>query len=165
MHDAALKFVADFAAITGLETAEVTAVDIGGRETNGHARWVFRNADWTVVDAADGLGVDVVADGASWQPPELVDLVLYAEVGEHTPSNAAIIANICMMLKPGGTCVMTMAGPGREVHGLHHDDPLTPGGWYQNVQPDELEYALQAAGFSEWEVDQLGEDVRAWARR
>jgi len=164
MHDAALKFVADFAAITGLETADVVAVDIGGRETNGHARWIFRNARWTVVDAADGPGVDIVADGATWQPDQPVPLVLCTELFEHTPAMREILANIYAMLEDGGMCVMTMAGPGRAVHGLYHDDPLVPG-HYANIEPDELEFALQTAGFSEWEVDQLGEDVRAWAKK
>jgi SAM-dependent methyltransferase len=161
MHDAALEYIARF-----VDRPEVhgLAVDIGGRETNGHARWLFPDASWTVVDAADGPGVDVVADGATWQPDEPVGFVLFAEVAEHTPAWRAILANIARMLLPDGLCVMTMAGPGRAEHGLFHDDPLVPG-WYRNVEPFELDDALEQCKFGYWQVDQLGEDVRAWAQR
>jgi SAM-dependent methyltransferase len=159
MHQAALDFIAGHAS-----DAELVAVDIGGRETNGHARWLWPNASWTVVDAADGPGVDIVADGAEWQPESPVDLVLCAEVAEHTPAWREILANIITMLRLGGQLVFTAAGPGRPVHGLHHDDPLCPG-WYENIAPDELLEALHDAGFTRIEVNVLADDVRAVAWR
>ncbi len=157
MHAEALDFIRLHAT-----TDELVAVDIGGRETNGHARWLWPNATWTVVDAADGPGVDVVADGATWRPEQPVDLVLFAEVAEHTPAWVEILGNIAGMLKVGGMLVATMAGPGREVHGLFHDDPLCPG-WYQNVSSGELDAALRQAGFAWWTIDVEGCDVRAVA--
>ena len=158
MHQQALDWIARYAT-----DDVVTALDVGGRETNGHARWLWPNATWTVVDAADGRGVDVVADGATWRPDEVVDLVLNAEVAEHTPVWREIVANCAAMLKPGGEFVFTAAGPGREVHGLYHDDPLAPG-HYENIDPAELRRALTAAGFAWFVVDVAGEDVRAYAK-
>ena len=157
MHQAAIEYLAEHATDDFLE-----AIDIGGRETNGHARYLWPNAHWTVVDAVDGPGVNIVADGRTYKHLGLADLVLFAEVAEHTPFWRDIIDNIRTMLKADGMCLMTMAGPGREVHGLYHDDPNEPG-WYRNIQPHELHDALDHAGFDEWQVDQLGTDVRAWA--
>ena len=128
------------------------AVDLGGRETNGHARDVFPWVRWTVVDAVDGPGVDVVANALYYTPPVTPDLVLCAEVFEHTPYWPKIIHNAYKMLRLNGYFVCTAAGVGREVHGVNHDDPDQPG-WYQNILGDELKVALEAAGFCYVEVE------------
>lgn len=164
MHAEALDYIASCATALSLRDFGDTAIDIGGRETNGHARYLFPKAQWIVVDAVDGPGVDVVADGREYQPLFRVGLVLFAEVAEHTPFWREILVNIStIMLKPGGHCIMTMAGPGRAPHGLFHDDPNQPG-YYANILPAELDQTLDHTMFSEWYIDQLGEDVRAWAR-
>lgn len=163
MHAAALDYIAACATALSLRDYADTAIDIGGRETNGHARYLFPKAQWIVVDAVDGPGVDVVADGREYQPLFAVGLVLFAEVAEHTPFWDEILFNIRKMLKPGGHCIMTMAGPGRAPHGLFHDDPNRPG-HYANIKPKDLGVVLNTAAFEEWYIDQLGEDVRAWAR-
>lgn len=133
-------------------TRHVTAVDLGGRDTSGNGRHLWPNADWTVVDCTDEdsfAPVDVVADAATWQPPDLVELVLCSEVAEHTPVWALIVENASRMLAPGGMFVFTAAGPGRPAHGQtgdtrfrHADDSLVPG-WYRNIEPVELEAVMR----------------------
>lgn len=145
------------------------ALDLGGRETNGHARDVFGpNFEWTVVDAVDGPGVDIVADAATFEHEDIRawDLVMCAEVFEHTPRWPLIVHNAHRLLWKGALFITTMAGPGREVHGVNHDDPDQPG-WYQNVSRHELAIALAAAGFSEFEVEYNPEshDTYGWARK
>lgn len=154
MHPAAYDYVGRYA------TREpIQVVEVGSRDVNYSIRPLFPNARYWGIDAQDGPMVDEVADGAVWQPPEPVDLVVCAEVFEHTPSWRDIAANIYRMLRPGGRAVFTMAGPGRPAHGLNVDDPLHPG-WYRNIETVELEEALDAAGFVGVQVEQLGDDVR-----
>lgn len=147
----------------------VVAVDLGGRDTSGNGRHLWPNARWTVVDCTDedSFGpVDVVADAATWQPPEPVDLVVCSEVAEHTPVWALIVANAARMLAPGGMFVFTAAGPGREPHGQtgdtrfrHADDSLVPG-WYRNIEPVELETVVSTV-FSRSEFGREAQSVFA----
>src|SRR5690606_20140172 len=103
---------------------------------------------------------------ATWQPDNLVDLVICSEVAEHTPVWALIVANASTMLKPGGMFVFTAAGPGREPHGQtgdtrfrHADDSLVPG-WYRNIEPVELAAVMNTV-FVNCQFDQVGESVFA----
>lgn len=142
----------------------LVAVDLGGRETNGHARDVFTGVSWDVVDAVDGAGVSIVANAVYWQPSAPVELVLCAEVFEHTPYWPQIIHNAWKMLVSNGYFVCTAAGPGRAIHGVNHDDPDRPG-WYKNITPDELAAALCAAGFCyvDVTVNEESHDVYGYA--
>lgn len=158
MHPAAYDYVARHAT-----DDPITVVEVGARDVNYTIRPHFPNAAYHGIDAQPGPCVDEVADGATWQPPAPVDLVVCAEVFEHTPDWRNIAANIATMLRPGGRAVFTMAGPGRPPHGVNIDDPLHPG-WYANIEPAELEAALVAAGFVDVEVDQLADDTRGTAR-
>lgn len=158
MHPAAYDYVARYATD---DTIDV--VEIGSRDVNFTVRPLFPNARYHGIDAQPGPQVDEVADGATWQPPAPVDLVVCAEVFEHTPDWRNIVANIPAMLRPGGRAVFTMAGPGRPAHGVNIDDPLSPG-HYANIEPAELEAAMAAAGFVGIEVDQAADDTRGAAR-
>lgn len=156
MHQEAYDYVARFASDDPLNV-----VEIGGRDVNGTVRSHFPAASWYAIDAQPGgPEVDEVADGAAWQPPTPVDLVVCTEVFEHTPDWRRIVTNIATMLAPGGRTILTMAGPGRPAHGVNIDDPLCPG-WYANIDPDDLADAMHAAGLVAVEVDQQGDDVRA----
>lgn len=147
----------------------IKAIDLGGRDTSGNGRHLWPNAHWTVVDCTDEDSfdvVDVVADAATWTPPEPVDLVVCSEVAEHTPVWALIVANASRMLVPGGMFVFTAAGPGRPPHGQtgdtrfrHADDSLVPG-WYRNIEPVELE-AVMGTVFGRCEFGQEGQSVFA----
>ncbi len=154
MHPAAYDYVGRYAT-----DRTIDVIEIGSRDVNYNIRPHFPNARYWGVDAQDGPMVDEIADGATWQPPAPVDLVVCAEVFEHTPAWRDIVGNIAAMLRPGGRAVFTMAGPGRPEHGLNIDDPLHPG-WYRNIEPDELREALDAAGFCGVRVDQAGDDTR-----
>lgn len=168
MHLEAKAFIARIANELDIGDQMMHALDLGGRETNGHARDVFGdNIDWLVIDAVDGPGVDIVADAATWDGDNrLFDLILCAEVFEHTPRWPLIIHNAGNLLWAGAPFIVTMAGPGREVHGLNHDDPDQPG-WYENIEPRWLAIALQAAGFNDIHVEPNydSHDVYGWARQ
>lgn len=138
MHAEAFAYVARWAT----EEA-VSVVEIGARHTWGpRLRPLFPNATYVGIDPVAGDDVDVVANGATWQPDKPVDVVICAEVFEHTPRWEDIVVNAAAMLKPGGRVIFTCAGPGRAVHGVNDDDPDRPG-WYANVHFSDLVAAMR----------------------
>lgn len=158
MHKEAAQWVGRFASPDPLRV-----LDIGGRDINGSAMEHFPNADKTVLDIAPGPGVDVVADAATWIPDREYDMVIAAEVFEHTASWPEICKTAFAALRPGGEFVVTCAGPGRAPHSGHDGRGVRPGEYYGNVDPAYLGIALRLAGFANLLIDQAGEDVRAHA--
>ncbi len=144
-------------------------LDIGGRNINGSVRDLFPNATtYTALDIAEGDGVDVVADAATWTPDREYDLVVAAEVFEHTDSWPEICRTAFDALHPGGVFIATMAGPGRPPHsGVDGGANLYPGEHYANVRPERLRAVLENIGWANIEVDQQHSpaDVRAVAVR
>lgn len=149
MHAEAYSFVSKHAT-----DAPVAVVEVGSKNVNYTIRPLFPNADYWGIDAQPGPDVDEVADGATWRPLALADVVVCCEVFEHTPNWREIVANIRHMLRPGGRAIFTCAGPGRPVHGVNIDDP-DQRGYYGNVSPDELHAALQEAGYASWFVEHV----------
>lgn len=163
MHDAVLVYVAKVVSDFDLKG---DVLDLGGRDVNGTPRHLFPYASsYTVVDAAEDDTVDIVADAAELNLAERFDTVVSTELLEHTPKGKEIVATAYRHLKDGGVFVATMAGPGRNPHGMSGATSPAPDEWYENVTPEMLDGWLAAAGFSVWQVDQLGNDVRCWARR
>lgn len=133
----------------------VTVLDLGGRSVNGSPRHLFPNATkYTVVDILPAEGVDIVADASTWEPDQQYDWVLSAECFEHTASWPGICRTAHKALKPGGTFIVTTAGPGRPPHsaidGLFR---LLPGEHYANVPGPELQRVLSECGFEDILVD------------
>jgi SAM-dependent methyltransferase len=159
MHQQAHEWVSRHA------TADaVRVLDVGGRNINGTVRDLFPGAEYTVLDIRDDVGVDVVADAATWRTKRRFDVVVCAEVFEHTPVWRDICGTAFTVLAAGGRFIATMAGPGRAVHSALDGGPsLHPDEHYGNVEPDELADVLAACGFVDVDVDQLGEDVRCAA--
>lgn len=161
MHDAAYEWIRRHAT-----TSPCTVLDVGGRDVNGSPRDLFPRADWVRLDCEPGDGVDIVADASGWTPDRLYDVVVCAEVFEHTPAWRAIISTAHAALPPGGLLIATMAGPGREPHSMVDGGPhLRPGEWYANIGTAALHLALEEAGFGGAVVEQAGTDVRCAARR
>lgn len=162
MHVAAYDYVAKVVAEHGLGGS---VLDLGGRDVNGTVRELFNPTRYVTVDIAPAPSVDIVADAADLDLDETFDVVISTECFEHTPSGPEIVATAYRHLCPGGVFVATMAGPGRAPHGASGQPIPPPGEWYRNVDSDELADWLRDAGFDEYQIDVLGEDVRCWARR
>jgi hypothetical protein len=113
-------------------------VEIGGKDINGSVRPLF-GEPYVAVDVRPGPGVDVVADGATYRPELSAAMVVCCEVLEHTPDGAAICANACAMLEPGGVFFLTAAGEGRAPHSAVDGGPLPEGEFYANVTRPMLE--------------------------
>jgi hypothetical protein len=160
VHAEAFAFIARHA------TAEPVAVlDIGGRNINGTPRPLFPAADpYRVLDIAPGPDVDVVADATVWEPDREYDVILCAEVFEHTEAWPSIVDALLWSCRPGGLLILTMAGPGRAPHSAVDGGLLRPGEFYANVEPADL-FDVLAGRWSDIEIEVLGADVRAVARR
>lgn len=163
MHPAAFGYVAEQVRARNLNYRGVRVADFGGRNVNGTTRKLFgRGATYVSVDICQGRQVDVVADAADVDLGAEFDVVVSTELLEHTPRGSEVVANAARHLRVGGVFIATMAGPGRAPHGAAGGN-LPDGEYYRNVEPDDLRSWLGAACFSEFEVDQLGDDLRCWA--
>lgn len=166
MHAAALQYATEMVAVLNLNTPQANVLDLGGRDVNGTTRHLFPDAAryWSV-DIVAGRGVDLVADASTVDLAMEFDVVITTELLEHTPKVAEIIANAYRHLRPGGVFVATMAGPGRAPHSAAGKHRIPPGEHYENIDPADLAIHLKEAGFEDFVVDQLADDVRCWARR
>jgi len=160
MHPEAHDYVADCVGGLGLRG---DVLDFGGRNINGGVRHLIASSRWVAVDIVWGDGVDIVADASTVDVGQLFDVVLSLEVFEHTDVAAGIVANAHRHLKPGGYFVATMAGMARAPHGAG-GGPVGDE-FYRNVDRELLTGWLIDAGFTKWVVDELGEDIRCWARK
>lgn len=161
MHPEAHAFVAQ--AVAGRTFTRVA--EFGSLDINGSVRDLFPGTIYSGVDLQDGPGVDVVADCTSWLPYEPVDCVVTCEALEHYEDWPAILASAHLVLKHGGTLIVTAAGPGRAPHSALDGGQLQDGEHYANVDPDDLRLALDQLGFHDIWVEQHGTDVRAVATR
>lgn len=143
MHHAAWRFVERTAAQIGPVDA---VLEIGSRNINGSVRGLFEYDRYLGVDLHAGPGVDLVADGATVEPPHPVDLVVCCEVLEHTDQAEAIVAHALDMLPSGGHLVVTCAGPNRPPHSATDGGALRPGEYYRNPTIAELGQWVTAHG-------------------
>lgn len=132
MHAEAMTWLTDQAADLG-PVAEV--IDLGGRDINGSPRHLFPGADYTVLDLHPGPGVDVVADCRDWDPEDLVEVVVAAEVLEHADDPPAVLAAAARWLRRGGTFLCTAAAEPRTPHSGLDGGPVQPGEHYANIDP------------------------------
>ena len=151
MHAEAMYFLhhhlARFATVSGIRVLE-----FGSRNINGTTRDIFLDADYYGVDIEDGEGVDEVADAAHWTRESMpaFDIVICAEVFEHTRDWPKIVESAFEALATGGVFVCTAAAPDREPHSAVNGDLLADDHteYYCNVRPDDLKEKLEAAGFT-----------------
>lgn len=133
MHPGAYGFVQRAAALV---PSRGPVYEIGSRIINGGVREIFHGRDFLGLDVAPGQGVDVVADGATYDPRPLLgppSTVVCCEVLEHTPAALDIVTQAARVLAPGGTLIVTCATDGRAPHSAVHGGPLQPGEYYANV--------------------------------
>lgn len=145
MHAAAYAFIA--AEVRTLSPRVV--LEIGSKNINGSVRPLFQASRYIGIDVAPGHGVDVVASGATYVPPEPPDVVVCCEVFEHAEEAPAICAHVASLLPAGGTFLLTMAGVGRRPHSAIDGGPLRAGEFYRNVTPDDLAEWLPASAWTE----------------
>ena len=134
MHTAARNFVRSVARFATGRVAE-----IGSRNVNGSVRYLIDARRYVGVDLREGPGVDIVADGATWDGDGYkYDAVVCCEVLEHSGSQPELCRNIMALLVPGGIAIITAATPDRQPHSGIDGGPLQDGEDYRGVTADDL---------------------------
>jgi len=160
MHLAAMEWIARFAT-----EDEVKVLDVGGRNINGTPRDLFPNADYTTVDLVEHESVDIVGDILKLDAKKLggpFDIIIYAEVAEHTEDWAAHLAHLFGLLADDGVLVITAANLERTPHSAIDGGQLRDGEFYENIDPEVLTDALYELS-DYYQIDVVGADVRAMA--
>lgn len=142
MHPEAYRFIAQTIG------QPRTVLEVGSLDINGSPRGLVLNCAWYGIDMQDGAGVDEIADAATWRSDQRFDLAICAEVLEHTPTVDEILHTIADHLQPDGRLIVTCAAPGREPHSAIDGGPVRADEFYENVTPEYLLVASQAAGFT-----------------
>jgi hypothetical protein len=143
--------------------SHLRVLDIGSLDINGSMRPIFYPfaEKYIGIDAQDGPGVDIVTDATEYLSPGYFDVIICAEVFEHTPDWKKIINNSYVNLVDGGIFIATMAGEGRYPHSAIDENPIREWEHYSNIGWWELQQALKA--FKTKEVNVLGTDTRCYA--
>jgi len=101
-------------------------------------------------DAADAAGAVALAADATRLPfaDGVFDAVIAAEILEHVPADAAALAEIARVLRPGGTAAVTVPAwlPERVCWALSREYHDVPGGHVRIFTRAELTAKLTAAG-------------------
>lgn len=141
--------------------------EIGSRNINGSVRPLFADAHYLGIDCADGPGVDVVADGATYTPPMRPQTILCCEVLEHTAAADAIVRQAAAVLAPGGLLLLTTAAEARAPHSAVDGGPLRDGEYYRNLTGTDLEQWTRDAGLEPLRIalGRDGADVYVIARK
>lgn len=163
MHDAAYAYVREAVRTTTVPDGPV--VEIGARNINGTVRDLFPGRSYVGVDDVPGDGVDVVANGAEYQPPTPPAIVVCTETLEHTSEAEAICRQVARILAPGGVFIVTAAGDGRAPHSAIDGGPLRPGEYYDNVGADQLRQWLSDFDHVRIQINPGPGDIYATAMR
>lgn len=118
-------------------------------------RALFPASDYTGLDARPGPGVDVVSLVHKYAPGTCFDVVVCTQMLEHDPHWRESLGNMVDVLKPGGSLLLTFAGPGYPEHDMK-DSPWP--GYYENRSTGD---ALDILGdrFQLTEIEERGQDV------
>ncbi len=126
MHESVMAWVPTV--LAGDMVKGATVLEVGSFNVNGSVRPIIEAMEpvkYVGVDREPGDGVDLVADAenlaetldvASW------DIVISTEMLEHVMDWAVCVAQMCEMLAPGGTLVLTTRAPGFFYHPYPRDN-------------------------------------------
>ena len=145
MHPQALAFYEENLA----PLPPMKVVEFGSCQMFGSIRSVYpQAASWLGLDIQAGPGVDLIQDAATWETDERFDLVICAEVFEHTPDWRAILGKAYEVLNESGRLVASCATNDRPPHSAFDGGPLRSGEFYRNVPEEEMRESLNWVGFT-----------------
>jgi SAM-dependent methyltransferase len=142
MHPDAYRFIAE---TIGTPTR---VLELGSLDINGSPRALVLRGDWYGIDMQDGPAVNEVADASIWRSSRRFDLVVCAEVLEHTDRIHDILATARHHLDPGGHLIVTCATHGRTPHSAIDGGTVRPDEHYANVDPIDLLHTVNTLGFT-----------------
>lgn len=150
MHTAAREY---FKKMSQDVDADVDIVEFGSLDINGGIKDLFIASKYVGIDIAPGPGVDIVSDASEWTPDMAYDLVLCAEVFEHTERWPEICANAFRSLKSGGRFIGSCASIGRGPHSAIDGGEVRFFEHYKNVSKEEMSQVLTEQGWSQINIE------------
>ena len=165
MHASAMEFIFSSFHNWKDDRTDLNVLEIGSLDINGSVRPIFKpfQLSYTGIDMQEGPSVDIVVDAAKFINFEAYDVVVCAEVFEHTPQWPQIIHNTYNNLVDGGIFIATMAGEGRYPHSAIDEKPIRDWEHYSNIGWWELKQTLTKIGFKKVDVSVSDQDTRCWA--
>ena len=142
MHPEAYRFIAETIGTPS------RVLEIGSLDINGSPRALVLNAEWYGIDMQAGRAVDEIADAATWRSDKRFDLVICAEVLEHTPAIPELVETAHRHLDTGGRLIVTCATHGREPHSAVDGGRVRAGEYYDNVDPADCYETVRDFGFT-----------------
>lgn len=121
MHGSVLGFFA-YGALQSREVTGRDVLEVGSLDVNGSIRRFVESrkpATYVGIDIVDGPGVDLVLDCdnlPSVYCDNMFDVVISAEMMEHTESWQTSMLAMVRVLRPGGVIVITTRAPGFAYH-------------------------------------------------
>lgn len=139
-------------------------LEIGSLNINGTVRdYIQPFAEKYIgIDMQEGPGVDIVHDAAKFTKPNFFDVVVCAEVFEHTPEWQTIIKKSYKNLVDSGIFIATMAGEGRPPHSALDTGAIREWEHYANIGEWQLKQTLTNIGFKDVSVNVNGNDIRCY---
>jgi len=154
MHQQVLDFIEQCQKLRPSAFDAKTVLEAGSYDVNGTPRHFFPDAEYIGVDWREGPGVDIVCFFHQYQGSP-VDFVISTEMLEHDPYWDTSFMKMASLVKPGGSLLLTCAGPGREPHfettGLNQH--------YRNVSREELLHLGLYAGVKFHEILSIVDDT------
>ena len=164
MHSEAMEFVYSSFHNWKDDRTNLKVLEIGSLDINGSVRPMFKpfTSKYVGLDTQEGPGVDIVYDAAKYTKPNAFDVVVCAEVFEHTPEWQTIIKKSYKNLVEGGIFIATMAGEGRHPHSALDTGAIREWEHYANIGEWQLKQTLINIGFKDVSVNVNGNDIRCY---
>ena len=144
-------------------------LEIGSLNINGSVRQFYSGCEYTGIDVAAGLDVDIVSNGEDfYEKAGVYDVIISCECMEHNPMYKKTWLNMIRMLKEDGLLIMTCATFGRPQHGTSLNEPVSSPltlqlgqDYYKNLVKSDFEIVDLSAFFSDYvfETDYSSNDL------
>jgi hypothetical protein len=150
MHRGAYEFITSCADRCNRYWDSYKVVEFGSCDVNSTAQGMsirplfYKAIKYLGLDIVEGPGVDIVADCSDWHPDDMYDVVICAEVLEHSPNYLDIIKTASKCLIDGGIFIMTCASRERPPHSAIDGGPLRENEYYRNINKEDIKDILNA---------------------
>ena len=163
MHKQASDYVYEEFHLWRGDREQLKVLELGSLDINGSVRPFIEPfaSEYLGIDAQEGAGVDLVADGSTYSKPNHYDVIVCCEVFEHTPDWKQIIKLSMDNLVDGGIFITTMAGEGRRPHSAIDTGEIREWEHYANIGEWELNQVMKGF-FVKSATNVSGQDLRAW---
>ena len=125
--------------------------EFGSFIINGTPRGLFDGQEYVGIDWRPGPGVSVISLAHAYDPGDTrFDTIVSTSMLEHDPHWDRSLRNMVRLLRPGGSMILTCAGPGFHKHELEtapSGDGHASGTYYRNLSAVEILAEINTSRF------------------